>query len=332
MRGLFLIDKAGIVRHSVVNDLPLGRSISEVLRMVDALQHFEQNGEVCPANWAEGRAGHDAQRQRPEGLFRGEALAPSSQGQGERGHGASKNRPQPLFPGCWLTPLPLSPYPWLLMLLAVFGHPVAENPTQVMMEAAFAALGLDWRYLTIEVLPAGLADAVRGARAMGFRGFNCTIPHKVAVVGLLDELTPAAQAIGAVNCVAIQDGRLLGENTDGKGFLESVQALGPVAGKSAVMFGAGGAARAIGVELLLAGLGKLTVVNRSPERGGDLLAVLDRAAAGKASLEPWAGDHRIPRRDRLRHQRHLRGIASGSGGPAAAGSLRRSRPPWWYAT
>src|SRR3954447_16349437 len=133
-------------------------------------------------------------------------------------------------------------------LVAVFGQPVAENPTQVMIEAAFRALDLDWRYLTIEVAPADLAEAVRGARAMGFRGFNCTIPHKVAVLPLLDELTPAARAIGAVNCVALQGGRLLGENTDGKGFLESVQAVAPVAGKSAVLLGAGGAARAIGVE------------------------------------------------------------------------------------
>jgi len=179
-------------------------------------------------------------------------------------------------------------------LTAVFGHPVAENPTQVMVEAAYRAMGLDWRYLTIEVTPSGLRDAVRGAVAMGFRGFNCTIPHKVAVIALLDDLTPAARAIGAVNCVTIKEGRLLGENTDGKGFLESVRALGEVTGKSAVMFGAGGAARAIGVELLLAGLGKLTVVNRGEERGRDLLAVLEKAAPGRSSLLPWKGDFAVP--------------------------------------
>ena len=63
-------------------------------------------------------------------------------------------------------------------LVACFGQPVAENPTGVMQEAAFAAAGLNWRYLTIEVAPEGLGDAVRGARAMGWRGFNCTIPHQ----------------------------------------------------------------------------------------------------------------------------------------------------------
>ncbi len=180
-------------------------------------------------------------------------------------------------------------------LTAVFGHPVAENPTQVMVEAAYRALGLDWRYLTVEVTPPALRDAVRGAVAMGFKGFNCTIPHKVAVVALLDELTPAARAIGAVNCVAIRDGKLLGENTDGKGFLESVRTLGEVKGKSAVMFGAGGAARAIGVELLLAGLGALTVVERGRDgRGRDLLGVLEAAAPGRASLVPWAGEFAVP--------------------------------------
>jgi len=179
-------------------------------------------------------------------------------------------------------------------LTAVFGHPVAENPTQVMAEAAYRALGLDWRYLTIEVLPENLPAAVRGAVAMGFRGFNCTIPHKVAVVPLLDELTPAARAIGAVNCVALRNGRLLGENTDGKGFLQSVQTLGPVSGKRAVLLGAGGAARAIGVELLLAGVAEITIVNRSETRGRELLRVLEAAAPGRAKLVGWEGDYRVP--------------------------------------
>jgi shikimate dehydrogenase len=178
-------------------------------------------------------------------------------------------------------------------LVGVFGQPVAENPTQVMIEAAFRAMGLDWRYLTIEVSPAGLPDAVRGMRAMGFRGINCTIPHKVAVVPHLDELTTAARAIGAVNCVVRQGDRLLGENTDGKGFLQSVQEHGPVAGKSAVLLGAGGAARAVGVELLRAGCNSILVVNRSPARGQELVAVLDAVAPGKARFVAWQGDHAV---------------------------------------
>jgi shikimate dehydrogenase len=180
-------------------------------------------------------------------------------------------------------------------LVALFGQPVAENPTQVMIEAAFRDLGLDWRYLTIEVSPADLADAVRGMRAMGFRGGNCTLPHKVAVIPLLDELTPPARAIGAVNCLVRQGDRLLGENTDGKGFLQSVQEVEPVAGKRAVLLGAGGAARAVGVELLNAGAAHLTVVNRSRPRGEELAAALQRVAPGRADFVPWQGEFAVPR-------------------------------------
>jgi shikimate dehydrogenase len=180
-------------------------------------------------------------------------------------------------------------------LVGVFGQPVAENPTQYMIEAAFRDLGLDWRYVTMEVAPKDLPDAVRGLRAMGFRGVNCTIPHKVAVVPLLDDLTPAAQAIGAVNCIVRRGDRLLGENTDGKGFLHAVQELEPVSGKTAVLLGAGGAARAIGVELLRAGAAAVTVVNRTRSRGEELAALLNREAPGRASFAPWQGDYIVPR-------------------------------------
>jgi shikimate dehydrogenase len=184
-------------------------------------------------------------------------------------------------------------------LTALFGQPVAENPTVVMIEAAYRDLGLDWRYLTIEVAPADLADAVRGLRAMGFRGGNCTLPHKVAVVELLDELSPAARAIGAVNCIVRRGDRLVGENTDGKGFLQSVQELGPVAGKTAVVLGAGGAARAVAVELLQAGLAGLTLVNRSEARGAELAATLDRLAPGRTRFVVWRGDYAVPEKTDL---------------------------------
>jgi len=179
-------------------------------------------------------------------------------------------------------------------LCAVFGQPVAENPTQCMMEAAFRELGLDWRYLTIEVAPRDLADAIRGMRAMGFRGANCTLPHKVAVLRYLDELSHAAQAIGAVNCIVRRGERLLGENTDGKGFLQSVQEFGPVAGRKAVILGAGGAARAIGVELLKAGAAAITVVNRTRLRGEELAEVLNRQAPGRGAFVLWEGDYQVP--------------------------------------
>ena len=160
-------------------------------------------------------------------------------------------------------------------LVGLFGRPVDENPTQAMIEAGFAAAGLDWRYLTIEVAPDDLRDAVRGARAMGLRGFNCTIPHKVAVVEHLDRLGRSAELMGAVNCVVRRGDELVGENTDGAGFLEALRRRRDPAGSRVVMLGAGGAARAIAVELALAGAASLTIVNRGAERARELQAILD---------------------------------------------------------
>jgi shikimate dehydrogenase len=184
-------------------------------------------------------------------------------------------------------------------LVAVFGQPVAENPTQAMVEAAFRHHGLAWRYLTLEVAPGDLAAAVAGARAMGFRGFNCTIPHKVAVIPHLDELGESAALMGAVNCVVRRGDRLVGENTDGKGFLESLRPLRDPAGARVLVLGAGGAARAIAVELALAGARAFTVVNRSPARGQALVDLLNgkvRERLGRdlsAAYAPWQGDHRV---------------------------------------
>jgi shikimate dehydrogenase len=163
-----------------------------------------------------------------------------------------------------------------------------------MIEAAYRALGLDWRYLTIEVDPADLGDAVRGARAMGFRGFNCTIPHKVAVIGHLDGLGESAGLMGAVNCVVRRGDSLIGENTDGKGFVQSLRELIDPAGKSAVIFGAGGAARAIGVEMALAGAKEVAVVNRSRERGRALAELLNHKTGVRAHFIEWKGDFEIP--------------------------------------
>jgi shikimate dehydrogenase len=112
-------------------------------------------------------------------------------------------------------------------IVCVFGQPVAGNPTQYIMEKAFAKAGLDWRYLTLEVAPLDLADAVRGLRAMGFRGCNLTIPHKVAVLRHLNRLSDAAQLMGAVNCVNRQGDELVGENTDGKGFVHRSRYVAP---------------------------------------------------------------------------------------------------------
>jgi shikimate dehydrogenase len=179
-------------------------------------------------------------------------------------------------------------------LTSVFGQPVAENPTQVMIEAAYRHHGLAWRYLTIEVAPEALGDAVKGFRAMGFAGGNLTIPHKVAVIPHLDGLTDAAKKIEAVNCLFWRDGRLLGENTDGKGFVASLREVADPTGKRVVLLGAGGAARAIGVELALAGATRITVVNRDENRGRELLRILSERTVAETEFVPWRGDYRVP--------------------------------------
>jgi shikimate dehydrogenase len=174
-------------------------------------------------------------------------------------------------------------------LVGVFGHPVAENPTIVMQEAAFQALGLNWRYLTIEVYPQDLADAFRGLRAMNFQGINLTIPHKVEVLKYLDEVAEDARLMGAVNTVRREGTKLIGENTDGKGFLRSLREDAQIdpAGKRVVVLGAGGAARAMTVELALAGASRLTIVNRSVQRGQELVALLNEKTPVKAEFVPW---------------------------------------------
>ena len=111
-------------------------------------------------------------------------------------------------------------------LTGCFGNPVDENPTGVIEEAGYRMLGLNYRYITMRVDAEHLKEAVEGVKAIGFRGWNLTIPHKVAVIPMMDELTEAAKVIGAVNTVINENGRLIGENTDGKGFLMSLQQNG----------------------------------------------------------------------------------------------------------
>lgn len=184
-------------------------------------------------------------------------------------------------------------------IVCCFGQPVAGNPTQYLMEKAFAAAGLDWRYLTLEVSPERLEDAMRGLKAMGFRGANLTVPHKVTAVKHLDGLDNSAELIGAVNCIYRQEApagerRYIGANTDGRGFVEALKPLLDPAGKNVVLLGAGGAARAIAVELGLAGAAQITIVNRDAERGQQLADLISERVKVSALFIPWSGDYEVP--------------------------------------
>jgi shikimate dehydrogenase len=183
----------------------------------------------------------------------------------------------------------------LQTIVCCMGQPVAGNPTQYMMEKAFDAAGLDWRYLTLEVPPDQLSDAMCGLRAMGFKGGNFTIPHKVAVIEHLDGLSEAAELMGAVNCVnRDEDDKLIGENTDGKGFVQSLRAMTGSQDKNVVILGAGGAARAIAVELGLVGASQIIVVNRTVDRGQELVDLLNERVKVQSELVHWEGDFNVP--------------------------------------
>ena len=183
---------------------------------------------------------------------------------------------------------------FLADLTGSFATSAAQNPTVAVMEAAYAHAGLDIRYVNCEVPPERLGDAVRGAIGMGWLGFNCSIPHKVAILDYLDAMAPSAGIIGAVNCVINRDGHLTGENTDGQGFVRSLQTIIDPAGRDMVVLGAGGAARAIAVESALAGARSITIVNRTTERGEELASLVGDRTPADARFVPWVGTYAVP--------------------------------------
>lgn len=175
-----------------------------------------------------------------------------------------------------------------------FSSPAAGNPTVVMVEAAYRHHGIDARYLNCEIPVGALSDAVAGARAMGWAGFNCSLPHKVAVIDHLDLLAESAEVIGAVNTVVATDGDLVGHNTDGQGFVESLRTVVEPTGLDVVVLGAGGAARAVAVETALAGAASVTVVNRNERRGAELARVVTAGTGVPAAFVPWTGAYAVP--------------------------------------
>lgn len=173
-------------------------------------------------------------------------------------------------------------------LVGAFGCPIDENPTGVMEEAAFKAMGLDYRYLSIKVEKEDLEDAIKAVKAFQMKGINITIPHKIEVLKFLDQVSEAAEIIGAVNMIVNQEGKLYGENTDGKGYLKSLTDRGiSVAGKTITVLGAGGAARAISVECALAGAKKLYIANIEKKQGEELAELIRTKTGSEAEFIFW---------------------------------------------
>lgn len=180
-------------------------------------------------------------------------------------------------------------------LTGVFGDPVDDNPTGIVEEAAFAVKNLNYRYLTIKVLPEDLETAMKSVRVFGMKGINLTMPHKIKVLPYLDELSPAAAIIGAVNTVIHKDGKLYGENTDGKGFVTALKNTGEsLKGKKVTILGAGGVARAIAVECGLNGAEQIYIINRSAEKGQELASLLNVHTDTKAEFILWEKGVKIP--------------------------------------
>jgi shikimate dehydrogenase len=178
-------------------------------------------------------------------------------------------------------------------LVAVMGWPIAHSLSPAMHNAAFEALGMNWRYVPLPVRPGEVGAAIQGLRALGFRGCNVTVPHKEAVIPHLDRIPPRVAAFGAVNTLILdraKDGSctITGENTDVQGFVHALRQGGlDPEGHRVLVVGAGGAARGVIYGLCRAGAEAVTVLNRTPGRAETLVADLS-AHAGETALETGA--------------------------------------------
>lgn len=154
--------------------------------------------------------------------------------------------------------------------MGIIGDPVEHSLSPPMHNAAFQELKLDYVYVPFHVKRGNLAPAILGARNMGIKGLNLTIPHKIEVINYLDELDEAAELIGAVNTVKFAENNAVGYNTDGFGAVKAIEEATAVKGKKIIILGAGGAARAISFQLLLSGVGEVLIANRTKEKACNL--------------------------------------------------------------
>jgi shikimate dehydrogenase len=179
-------------------------------------------------------------------------------------------------------------------MLALLAHPVAGSPRQYMIEKAFAHHDLDWRYLTFEVCPENLLDAVNGLKALGFRGGHCGSPHKKTVMPMLDRTTEIAAAIGAVNIFYRDGEEFFGDNTEGKGVLGGLRSALDPAGKRIVILGAGRIARAAAWELAAAKAETITVVDRTESNATEIAQILTGHFSVPITAVAWQDEFTVP--------------------------------------
>jgi shikimate dehydrogenase len=180
-------------------------------------------------------------------------------------------------------------------MTGMLGHPVAENPIDRMFDAVYSHYGLPWQFWKSDIASEeDLALAVAALAPLGYRGVGITVPYKVAVIPMLDAVDDDVRAIGAANYVTIEQGRLIGHNNDGKGVVKAIEKVVPLQGQRVVMLGAGGAGRAMAVELAWAGAAHLTLVTRRQEQGEEVAATVTRASGVPAVWQPWQGEVAVP--------------------------------------
>lgn len=171
-------------------------------------------------------------------------------------------------------------------IVGLFGDPVTHTLSPLIQNTAFVEAGLDFVYLPFLVKPSYLEEATRAIRALNISGVNVTVPHKERIIKYLDELSPEARIIGAVNTVYNQNGRLIGYNTDGKGFIESLYKKGiSLKNKQALLIGAGGAALSISFSLVREGVEKLILTNRTYPKAKSLFDRLKKIAPPGVEIE-----------------------------------------------
>jgi len=178
--------------------------------------------------------------------------------------------------------------------LALLAFPASGNPLQYMIEQAIARHDLDWRFLTFEVDAENLGDAVRGLRALGFRGAQCAAPHKRAVAALLDRTTETVAMVGSVNLIVREDGALVGDNAEGRAVVQAAANLFEPAGKHVTLLGAGQNARATALELAAKGVSGVTIVNRTESHAAELAALVSEKYSIAAAAVAWQGDYAVP--------------------------------------
>lgn len=188
-----------------------------------------------------------------------------------------------------------NPLPSQKQLTCMIGHPVAENPIDQMFDAVFAHYGLNWQFWKCDVqTESDLEAALGGIRTLGFAGACITVPYKVSSMPFLDEIDDEVQAIGAANYLTIENGRLIGHNNDGKGVVKAIQKITDVRNKHVVMLGAGGAGRAMAVELAWAGAAQLTLMTRRASQGTEVARRVTDASGVPCHFIPWTGTVQVP--------------------------------------